>query len=221
MTLYVELFMTDSLQTRLIQTRVVPVLRYADAESALYAADIAIRAGFESIELTWTIPNVLDVLRNLRQQHGASILLGVGTLMDVDQAQRALDAGADFLVSPGLATDLVEPAHEAGKLCLLGAFTPSEVMAAIRARADIVKIFPADTGGAAHLAALRAVFATTLFCPTGGVSTQNMHDYLRAGANLVGIGSSLYDKQAFAARDTDRLLQAARQTLEAAHGKPA
>lgn len=210
--------MTDTLQAQLIRARVVPVLRYNDAETALYAADIAIRAGFDAIELTWTIPDVLDVLRNLRQQYGASLLLGVGTLLDVDDAGAALNAGADFLVSPGLLTEMVEPAHEAGKLCLVGAFTPSEVIAAIRAKADIVKIFPADTGGPSHLAALRSVFPSTVFCPTGGISAKTMHDYFRAGANLVGIGSSLYDKQAFAARDTDSLRTGVRSIREAAHG---
>lgn len=205
--------------TTLIQTRVVPVLRYTDADQALYAADIAIRAGFEAIELTWTIPGVLNVLQTLRHQHGNAVLLGVGTLMDAAQATAVLKAGADFLVSPGLATDMIPPTHEAGKLCLVGAFTPSEVMTATRAKADVVKIFPADTGGPAHLAALRAVFPDTVFCPTGGISTSNMHDYFRAGANFVGIGSSLYDKKAFAARDTDSLLAAVRQTRETAHGR--
>ncbi|CAM3917768.1 bifunctional 4-hydroxy-2-oxoglutarate aldolase/2-dehydro-3-deoxy-phosphogluconate aldolase [Bordetella tumulicola] len=213
--------MTNPLTTQLIQTRVVPVLRYTDAETALYAADIAVRAGFEAIELTWTIPDVLDVLQTLRKQHGTSILLGVGTLMNADQARAVLNAGADFLVSPGLATDMVAPAHEAGKLCLVGAFTPSEVMAAIRAEADVVKIFPADTGGPAHLAALRAVFSSTVFCPTGGLSAKNMHDYFQAGASFVGIGSSLYDKKALAARDTDGLLASVRSIREAAHGKHA
>lgn len=213
--------MTDALLAPLIQSRVIPVLRYTDAETALYAADIAIRAGFDAIELTWTIPDVLDVLRNLRQQHGASIQLGVGTLLSAEHAEAALNADADFLVSPGLATDIVAPAHEAGRLCMVGAFTPSEVMAAIRAKADVVKIFPADTGGPAHLAALRAVFSSTVFCPTGGVSATTMHDYFKAGASLVGIGSSLYDKAAFAARDTDSLLAGVRSIWEAAHGKPA
>lgn len=208
--------MPNPLQATLIKTRVVPVLRYTDAEQALYAADIAIRAGFEAIELTWTIPDVLNVLQTLRQQHGSSVLLGVGTLKDADQARAVLDAGADFLVSPGLATDMIAPAHEAGKLCLVGAFTPSEVMTAIRAQADVVKIFPADTGGPAHLAALRAVFPEAVFCPTGGISVTNMHDYFQAGANFVGIGSSLFEKKAFVARDTDSLLAGVRNIREAA-----
>jgi len=206
----------DSLIERLIRARVVPVLRYDDPETALYAADVAIRAGFDAIELTCTTPDVLDVLRRLRTQHGTSVLLGVGTVWDAAQARTALEAGADFLVSPGLATDIAPATHEAGKPCLLGAFTPSEVMTALRSGADVVKIFPADTGGPAHLAALRAVFPHVVFCPTGGVSATNMRDYVRAGANFVGIGSALYDKTAFAARDTDRLLDNLRAVREGA-----
>jgi len=159
---------------------------------------------------------VFDALRALRKQHGGSVLLGVGTVLGEHQARAALDAGADFLVSPGLATQLVAATHEAGKPCLLGAFTPSEVMAALSAGADIVKIFPADTGGPAHLGALRSVFPQAVFCPTGGVSSANMHDYFKAGAHFVGIGSALYDKKAFAARDTARLLASVRAIREAA-----
>jgi len=202
--------MKETLNTRLLGAGVVPVLRYDNADAAIYAADIAIQAGFDVIELTCTTPGVFDALRTLRAQHGVSVLLGVGTVLDAAQARIALGAGADFLVSPGLAPDIVAPTHEAGKPCLLGAFTPSEVMAALRAGADVVKIFPADTGGPAHLAALRAVFPQAVFCPTGGISSTNMHDYFRAGANFVGIGSSLYDKKAFAARDTASLLRSVR-----------
>ncbi len=204
--------------SRLKQARVVPVLRYSDAESAYYAADAAAQAGYSSLELTWTIPDVAQVLASLRQRHGDSLLLGVGTITQAAQAQAVLAAGADFLVSPGIAADIVAPAHEAGALCLLGAFTPSEVIAAQRAGADVVKIFPADTGGPGHLAALRSVFPDVPFCPTGGIARGNMADYFAAGATFVGIGSSLFDKRAFAARETDTVVAGARAILEAAHG---
>lgn len=203
--------------SRLIQARVVPVLRYADADTAFYAADAAARAGYASLELTWTIPDVAQVLAALRKQHGDTLLLGVGTLTEAAQAEAVLAAGADFLVSPAVAADITGPAREAGALCLLGAFTPSEVLAARRAGADVVKIFPADTGGPAHLAALRSVFPGVPFCPTGGVARENMAAYFKAGADFVGIGSSLFDKAAFAARDTEAVVAGARAILEAAH----
>jgi len=204
--------------SRLLADRVVPVLRYADAATAAYAAEIAVQAGCASLELTWTIPGVTDLVRALRDKHGDALVLGVGTVLDEAQARQALVAGADFLVAPGLVPGIADMAHAAGALCLLGAFTPSEVLAAGRAGADIVKIFPADTGGPRHLAALKSVFPDVALCPTGGVTRQNMGDYFAAGAALVGIGGNLYDKAAFAARDTAALVRQVVRTREAAHG---
>jgi len=158
---------------------------------------------------------VTDLVRALRDKHGASLLLGVGTVLNEEQAREALVAGADFLVSPALATDM---AHAADALCLLGAFTPTEVLAARRAGVDVVKVFPADTGGPKHLAALKSVYPDTVFCPTGGITAENMNTYFAAGAGLVGIGSNLYDKAAFAARDTAALVAQITRTREAAHG---
>ena len=203
---------------RLLADRVVPVLRYADAATAGYAAEIAVQAGCRTLELTWTIPGVTGLVRALRDKHGDALTLGVGTVLDEAQARDALVAGADFLVAPGLVPGIADMAHAAGALCLLGAFTPSEVLAARRAGADIVKIFPADTGGPRHLAALKSVFPDIVFCPTGGVTQQNMGEYFAAGAGLVGIGSNLYDKAAFAARDTAALVRQIVHTREAAHG---
>ncbi|HYG43765.1 MAG TPA: bifunctional 4-hydroxy-2-oxoglutarate aldolase/2-dehydro-3-deoxy-phosphogluconate aldolase [Bordetella sp.] len=204
--------------SRLLADRVVPVLRYADTATAGYAAEVAVQAGCATLELTWTIPGVTDLVRALRDKHGDALILGVGTVLDEAQAREALVAGADFLVAPGLVPGIAEMAHAAGALCMLGAFTPSEVLAARSAGADIVKIFPADTGGPRHLAALKSVFPDTVLCPTGGVTRQNMAEYFAAGAGLVGIGSNLYDKAAFAARDTGALVRQIIQTREAAHG---
>ena len=117
----------------LLAARVVPVLRYTDASAAAYAAEVAVAAGCTTLELTWTIPGVTDLLRALRDKHGDTLLLGVGTVLDESQAREALVAGADFLVSPALATEAVDMAHAAGALCLLGAFTPTEVLARARA----------------------------------------------------------------------------------------
>ena len=146
-----------------------------------------------------------DLLRALRDKHGDTLLLGVGTVLDESQAREALVAGADFLVSPALATEAVDMAHAAGALCLLGAFTPTEAAAA-RGR-GYGEDLPADTGGPKHLAALKSVYPDTVFCPTGGVTVDNMGAYFAAGASIVGIGSNLYDKAAFAARDTAALVK--------------
>jgi 2-dehydro-3-deoxyphosphogluconate aldolase / (4S)-4-hydroxy-2-oxoglutarate aldolase len=201
----------------LMAARVVPVLRYGDATTAAFAAEVAIAAGCTTLELTWTIPSVIDLVKALRDKHGDRLLLGLGTVLTEAQARDALVAGVDFLVSPGLVPEMVELAHAASALCLPGAFTPSEVIQARRAGADVVKIFPAETGGPGHLAALKSVFPDTAFCPTGGVTEKNMGDYFKAGASLVGIGSNLYDKAAFAARDTAALVAQIVRIREAAH----
>jgi 2-dehydro-3-deoxyphosphogluconate aldolase/(4S)-4-hydroxy-2-oxoglutarate aldolase len=197
--------------------RVVPVLRYHDSATALYAAQVALRAGCRAIELTWTIPNVLDVLQAVRADSRLSgrddVLIGVGTVLDADQARLALEAGADFLVAPGVVPDVAELAAAAGALSMLGAFTATEVIAARAAGADVVKIFPASSGGPGHLSALKAVFGDTFFCPTGGVSRENMAQYFAAGADIVGIGSNLYDKDALAQQNTDALVAQVRQVL--------
>ncbi|NYE25257.1 bifunctional 4-hydroxy-2-oxoglutarate aldolase/2-dehydro-3-deoxy-phosphogluconate aldolase [Pigmentiphaga litoralis] len=197
--------------------RVVPVLRYHDSATALYAAQVALRAGCRAIELTWTIPNVLDVLQATRADSRLSgrddVLIGVGTVLDADQARLALEAGADFLVAPGVVPDVAELAAAAGAISMLGAFTATEVIAARAAGADVVKIFPASSGGPGHLSALKAVFGDTFFCPTGGVSRENMAQYFAAGADIVGIGSNLYDKDALAQQDTDALVAQVRQVL--------
>ncbi|MDX3906108.1 MAG: bifunctional 4-hydroxy-2-oxoglutarate aldolase/2-dehydro-3-deoxy-phosphogluconate aldolase [Pigmentiphaga sp.] len=216
--------MTDSLSRQrwavLRAAHLIPVLRYRDAETALYAAQVALRAGCRGIELTWTIPGVLDVLKAVRADaelaERGDVLIGVGTVLDAEQARQALEAGADFLVAPGVVAPLVELARAAGALSMLGAFTPTEILAARAAGADVVKIFPADTGGPGHLAALKAVFPDTLFCPTGGITRENMAAYFRAGAEIVGMGSNLFDKQKLAARDTDALVAQLRATVEEA-----
>jgi 2-dehydro-3-deoxyphosphogluconate aldolase/(4S)-4-hydroxy-2-oxoglutarate aldolase len=201
----------------LMAARVVPVLRYNDAATAAYAAEVAIAAGCTTLELTWTIPGVIDLVKALRDKHADRLLLGLGSVLTEDQARDALVAGVDFLVSPGLVPEMVPLAHAASALCLPGAFTPSEVIQARRAGADMVKIFPAATGGPSHLAALKSVFPDTDFCPTGGVTEANMGDYFKAGASLVGIGSNLYDKEAFAIRDTAALVAQIVRTREAAN----
>jgi 2-dehydro-3-deoxyphosphogluconate aldolase/(4S)-4-hydroxy-2-oxoglutarate aldolase len=205
----------DVKRQALLAAKVIPVLRYGDIDTAAYAAEVAIAAGCTTLELTYTIPEVMGLVKALRTNHGDRLLIGLGTVLTEAQARTALEAGVDFLVSPGIVPSIVELAHAASALCLLGAFTPTEVMTARGLKADAVKIFPAESGGPQHLAALKSVFPETFFCPTGGVTAQNMNTYFKAGAAIVGIGSNLYDKEAFAKRRTDTLITQIQHTLEA------
>jgi 2-dehydro-3-deoxyphosphogluconate aldolase/(4S)-4-hydroxy-2-oxoglutarate aldolase len=203
----------SAVRERLLAQRVIPVLRLASAELAERAVGCLADAGFGTVEVTMTTPSAVALIERLARRLGAEFLVGAGTVLDLNSAARCLDAGARFLVSPGLVPGMARRAHDAGCAALIGAYTPGEILAAQRAGADIVKIFPASSGGPEHLRALHAVFPTVLFCPTGGVSLQNMAAYFAAGAALVGVGSEMIDLPALETGDLARVAAHARRFL--------
>ena len=200
----------------LVRTRVIPVLRLATRDATAAAIDCLVEAGFRTVELTLTTPGALTLLTDLREHMDGTFLVGAGTVLDLDSAKRCLDAGADYLVSPCMVPGMARLARDAGRAALIGGFTPSEVLAAWREGAQIVKVFPASSGGSPHLQAIHAVFPEIPLCPTGGVSTSNILDYFRAGAALVGIGNNIIDQKALAAGDRPQVIRHARQFLELA-----
>jgi 2-dehydro-3-deoxyphosphogluconate aldolase/(4S)-4-hydroxy-2-oxoglutarate aldolase len=195
------------LRQALIAQRVVPVLRLASAELTLRAIDCLVEAGFKLVEVTMTTPDAIEIISKTRNA-------GAGTVLDLDTAQRCIAAGAQFLVSPCLVPGMAKLAHDAGRLALIGGFTPGEILAAHREGADIVKVFPASTGGAEHLRAIHAVFPDIPLCPTGGVSLENMRAYFEAGAVVVGVGNNIVDQKALAAGDRARVVAHAMRFLE-------
>ena len=195
---------------RLIAQRVVPVLRLASAELTERAIEYLAAAGFKIFEVTMTTPEATRVIRRFANRFA----VGAGTVLDLDTAQRCIDAGAQFLVSPCLVPGMAKLAHDAGRLALIGGFTPGEILAAHREGADIVKVFPASTGGPEHLRAIHAVFPDIPLCPTGGVSLDSMRKYFDAGAVLVGVGNNIVDQRALAAGDRARVVAHAMRFLE-------
>jgi 2-dehydro-3-deoxyphosphogluconate aldolase / (4S)-4-hydroxy-2-oxoglutarate aldolase len=195
------------LRQRLIAQRVIPVLRLATAELTERAIDCLRQAGFGTVEVTMTTPGALDIIKRSKNA-------GAGTVLDLDTARRCIDAGAQFLVSPCLVPGMAKLAHDAGRLALIGGFTPGEILAAHREGADIVKVFPASTGGPEHLRAIHAVFPDIPLCPTGGVSLDNMRKYFDAGAVFVGVGNNIVDQKALAAGDRARVVAHAIRFLE-------
>lgn len=185
---------------------VIPVLRLPSAELTERAIGCLLEAGFDSVEITMTTPDAVSLIRKCKSA-------GAGTVLDLDTAQRCIDAGARFLVSPCLVPGLAKLAHQAGRLALIGGFTPGEILAAHREGADIVKVFPASTGGPEHLKAIHAVFPDIPLCPTGGVSLENMKSYFAAGAALVGVGNNIVDQKALAAGDRAGVIAHARKFL--------
>ncbi len=195
-----------ALRHALIAQRVIPVLRLASAELTERAIECLHEAGFGIVEITMTTPGAIEILKKTANA-------GAGTVLDLDTAKRCIDAGAQFLVSPCLVPGMARLAHAAGRLALIGGFTPGEILAAHREGADIVKVFPAATGGPAHLRAMRAVFPDIALCPTGGLTLENFRDYLAAGAELVGIGNDILDAKALAAGDRRAVVAHARRFL--------
>ncbi len=199
------------IRDRLVAQRVVPVLRLASSGDTERAVDCLAEAGFHTFEITLTTPGAVALIERLAGRGGW--LVGAGTVLDADAARACLDAGAQFLVSPCLVPGMARLAHAAGRAALIGGFTPGEILAAHREGADIVKVFPASTGGPEHLRAVHAVFPDIALCPTGGVGLQNLDAYFAAGASLVGVGNNIVDAQALAAGDTARVIAHARRFL--------
>ena len=193
---------------KLIEQRVVPVLRLPSAELTERAVDCLAEAGFGVFEITMTTPGAVALIEKLSR-----FTVGAGTVLDLETAQRCLDAGAQFVVSPVVVPGLAHVVQKAGRAALIGGFSPGEILAAHREGADIVKLFPASSGGPEHLRAVRAVFPGVLLCPTGGVSLQNLRAYFDAGAALVGVGNNIIDLPALQAGERAKAVAHARAFL--------
>ena len=194
------------LRQALIAQRVIPVLRLASTQLTEQAIGCLGEAGFGWIEITMTTPGALELIRKTPN-------CGAGTVLDLRTAERCIDAGAKFLVAPCLIRGLAKLAQDAGCLALIGGFTPGEVLAAHRDGADMVKLFPASTGGPEHLKAIHAVFPDIPLCPTGGVSLDNLKAYFSAGAAVVGVGNNIIDQKALAAGDRAAVIAHAKRFL--------
>lgn len=208
----------DRIREKLVAARVVPVLRLATRADAEAAIDCLVEAGFATVEITLTTPGALELIGRLKRSAPGNLLVGAGTVLDLESARACLDAGADYLVSPCLVPGMGSLAETAGSAALSGGFTPGEVLAAWRDGSAIVKVFPAATGGLSHLAALHAVYPQIPLCPTGGVSVTNMLEYFKAGASLVGVGNNVIDREALARGDRAAVVAHARTFLAQAAG---
>jgi 2-dehydro-3-deoxyphosphogluconate aldolase/(4S)-4-hydroxy-2-oxoglutarate aldolase len=169
------------------------------------AAEAVASGGIPIVEVTMTVPDAFFVMSALKK-HRPEMIVGAGTVLDEETAVRCLDAGADFLTSPGLDLDIVDFALQRGTFVIPGAMTPSDVMAALKAGVDFVKIFPcASLGGPAYIKALQAPFPKVPLMAAGGVDQGNVADFILAGATAVGIGAHLIPKKAIELRQPDRI----------------
>ncbi|HZL21482.1 MAG TPA: bifunctional 4-hydroxy-2-oxoglutarate aldolase/2-dehydro-3-deoxy-phosphogluconate aldolase [Polyangia bacterium] len=201
---------------RIEEVGIVPVIRAAAPELALRAARAVLAGGISIFEITMTVPDAPAVIRALVAELGARAVVGAGTVLDAEAARACLDAGAAFVVSPGLDLGTVAAARAAGVPMMPGALTPTEVIAAWKSGADMVKIFPCGAvGGPQYLRALRGPLPQVKVLPTGGVNLENAGAYLAAGAAALGIGSELVDPVALA-EGRDALLTERARALVAA-----
>jgi len=182
----------ESTSRRIKQSGIIAIIRgdYS-VEDTLRIGEALLAGGVTSMEVTLNSPTALTALPQLRSHFKEEMLIGAGTVRDVDQARLALEAGAQFLVSPNLDLESISFTRTKGLLHLPGVFTATEAQTAFAAGCRMMKLFPMDIGGPAYLKAIRAPLNDIDFVPTGGVSLENMADYARAGAVAVGLGSKL------------------------------
>lgn len=169
----------------------VAIVRADTAEAALALAEACIAGGMTALEVAFTTPGTLDVIRTLRERHGDAVLLGAGTVLDPETARAAILAGAQMIISPAVNVDTIALCQRYQVLSMPGAMTPTEIVTAMQAGADVVKVFPAEMFGPAYIKALRAPLPQAPLMPTGGVTVDNLADWFAHGAMAVGIGGSL------------------------------
>jgi 2-dehydro-3-deoxyphosphogluconate aldolase / (4S)-4-hydroxy-2-oxoglutarate aldolase len=191
--------------------RVVAVVRAGTIPNPAELSKALGAGGISCVEFTFTTPGVLDAIE--AAAHGS--LVGAGTVTDAAQAEAAIAAGARFVVSPTLATEVVDPCRAAGIPAFLAAFTPTEVLSAVRAGAEAVKLFPARLGGPRYLSDLRAPFPDLSLIPSGGINEGNVYEYLEAGAVAVFAGSSLVPARVVETGDHDEIRRRAESFIAA------
>lgn len=199
---------------RILQTGIVAILRAPQGDMLADAAEALLAGGVEAIEVTFTVPRAHEVLARVADRLGDRIVLGAGTVLDAETARVAILSGAEFIVGPTVNLGVIELCRRYDKLVFPGAFTPTEILHAWEAGADIVKVFPSDSVGPGYLKALRGPLPQVRLMPTGGVTLQTAADFLRAGACALGIGGALVEPKALADRDLARIESLARQYVE-------
>lgn len=190
---------------RVLASGLVAIIRASSSEQLVNVAKALHEGGVDVLEVTFTVPNAIEVLSAVKKELGNKILLGAGTVLDSETARAAILAGAEFIVSPTVNLDVIRLCTRYDKLCMPGAFTPTEILAAWEAGADVVKVFPSDVLGPGYLKAIKGPLPQIRLMPTGGVNLKTLRDFVSAGACAVGLGSSLVEKEAVDKGDMNRI----------------
>jgi 2-dehydro-3-deoxyphosphogluconate aldolase / (4S)-4-hydroxy-2-oxoglutarate aldolase len=190
---------------RILDGGIVAVVRAESGEALVKVVEALAEGGVTAAEITFTVPDALDVIRDARRALGDSVALGAGTVLDPETARAAILAGAEYLVGPNVNLDVIRLARRYDKAVMPGAFTPTEILTAWEAGADVVKVFPAEIGGPPFLKAVRGPLPQIKLMPTGGVDLNTAAAFLKAGACCLGVGGSLVEPKAVAAGDFARI----------------
>ncbi len=205
----------QKVRDRIAEIGIVPVVRASSSREALIAAEAVCQGGISIVEITMTVPGAVEVIRELIKSSGSEVLIGAGTVLDPETACRCLDAGAQFLVSPGLNLPTVEFAVREKVLIMAGALTPTEVITAWNAGSDFVKIFPCgQVGGAKYIKALKGPLPQIPLVPTGGVNLNTAAEFIEAGAAALGIGGELVQADALKSGKSQIIVENARKFVE-------
>jgi 2-dehydro-3-deoxyphosphogluconate aldolase / (4S)-4-hydroxy-2-oxoglutarate aldolase len=206
----------DEVVRKIGEIGIVPVVRAGSVDEANRAVEAICAGGIPVVEITMTVPNAISVIREVAKRYGSDVLIGAGTVTTAEQAEECLSAGAEFLVSPGLAVSVLTAAKDHSKLAIPGALTPTELMAAQEHGARLVKIFPCgNVGGAKYLKSLKAPFPHAALIPTGGVNAANAAEFIAAGAFALGVGADLVDATALREGDLEKISNGARELVRA------
>ena len=201
----------QNVQKRIWEIGIVPVVRAPSVEEAHRAVEAIHMGGILVVEITMTVPNATKIIEELAKRSGKHVLIGAGTVTSQRDVEKCIDAGAEFLVSPGLSVPVLQLAAKRGVLAIPGALTPTEVMASREAGADLIKIFPCSSvGGPKHIRALRAPFPDGKFIPTGGVNLSNASEYFEAGSFALGVGADLVDLKALRENNPEKIIAGAK-----------
>jgi 2-dehydro-3-deoxyphosphogluconate aldolase/(4S)-4-hydroxy-2-oxoglutarate aldolase len=193
----------EKVRARIEEIGIIPAIRAASAEEALFAAQAVLRGGISVVEMTMTVPGAFEVIAELRRT-SPNLMVGAGTVLYLDTARHCLDAGAAFLTGPGLDLEMIEFGVTRNVLVIPGAMTPTEVATASRTGAELIKIFPcAQMGGPNYIRALKAPFPHLALIASGGVNQQTAGDFIRAGSVALGIGENLIPPDALRGRKAD------------------
>lgn len=193
---------------------VVAVIRLQDGSKLRAVVNALARGGITALEVTMTVPRAIELIAEIAPSLPPGFLLGAGTVVDPDTARAAVKAGARYIVSPVFRPAVVEAAHASGAAAMPGCFSPTEILAAWDAGADVVKVFPATALGPAYFKDLKGPMPQVRLMPTGGVSLENAAEWIRAGAVAVGVGGALVDPKLVAAGDFAGITERARRFIE-------